>query len=159
MRTQKIILLLAVLVTSLSSQAQVSVSVNIGTPPVWAPAAPETVTYYYLPDIEVYYDVPARTYIYFGNGAWRRSSYLPSWYRGYNLAQGHTVYLSNYRGRTPYTYFKEHKLKYRGNSDWKTKPQNHNARGHKAIPRSSRNQGNAHQESKHQRTQKGHDKK
>jgi hypothetical protein len=145
MRTQKIILLMALLATALHGQAQVSISVNIGTPPVWAPTAPVTVEYYFLPDIQVYYDVPARTYIYFGNGAWRRSRFLPSRYRGYNLAQGHTIYLSDYHGRTPYAYYKEHKVKYKGNSDWKNKQQDHGNRGRKAEARQGRNQGNNHE--------------
>jgi hypothetical protein len=148
MRTQKIMLSIALLVASLSGQAQVSVSVNIGTPPVWAPAAPVTVEYYYLPDIQVYYDVPARTYIYFGNGAWRRSRFLPSRYRGYNLAQGHTIYLSDYHGRTPYAYYKEHKIKYKGNSDWKKNQQDNGNHGWKAVPRNGRNQGKNREERK-----------
>lgn len=150
---------IALLVASLSSHAQVSVSVNIGTPPVWAPAAPVTVDYYYLPDIEVYYDVPARTYIYFGNGAWRRSRFLPARYRGYNLAQGHTIYLSDYHGRTPYSYFKEHKVKYRGNSDWKKNQQDHGNRGRKSASRHSGNQGNNREESRGRGRHNGHGKK
>lgn len=159
MSTQKIILSIALLVASLSGQAQVSVNVNIGTPPVWAPAAPVTVDYYFLPDIEVYYDVPGRTYIYFGNGAWRRSRFLPARYRGYNLAQGHTIYLSDYHGRTPYTYFKEHKVKYRGNADWKKNQQDNGNHGRKAESKHGRNQGKNHEENRGRGRQNGHDKK
>lgn len=119
MRTTKLVVLIALFAATVSSKAQVSVNVNIGTPPVWAPAAPVEVQYYYLPDIEVYYDVPARMYIYFSNGAWRRASYLPSRYRGYDLYHGHTVYLNDYHGRTPYVYYKQHKVKYRGDYGWK----------------------------------------
>lgn len=155
MKTKKIIFLLAVVVASVSGQAQVSVSVNIGTPPVWAPAAPVTAEYYYLPDIEVYYDVPARTYIYFGNGAWRRSTYLPARYRGYNLAQGHTIYLTNYHGRTPYAYFKEHKVKYRGNNSWKANPTNHDNYRRKTISNHGRENGNHSQGRKENGGRKG----
>lgn len=156
MSTQKIILSIALLVATLSGRAQVSVSVNIGTPPVWAPAAPVAVEFYYLPDIEVYYDVPARTYIYFGNGAWRRSRFLPARFRGYNLAQGHTIYLSDYHGRTPYTYYKEHKVKYRGNSDWKKNQQDNGNHGRTAAAGRRQNSGSNHGERSGRREKNEH---
>jgi len=92
--------------------AQVSVSVNFGTPPVWAPADRLEVQYYYLPDIDVYYDVPHQQYIYLYNRTWIRASVLPSRCRNYNLRNGNIVYLTDYRGNSPYMYHKKHKLKY-----------------------------------------------
>jgi hypothetical protein len=81
MKTKKLFFLLVTLVAfTLTSKGQVSVNVNLGTPPVWAPKAPVDVHYYYLPDIEVYYDVPARRYIYLRNGRWQRSATLPTYY-------------------------------------------------------------------------------
>lgn len=122
MRTQRLFyLLVTLLAVTVSSQGQVSVNVNVGTPPVWAPAAPVEVRYYYLPDIEVYYDVPARRYIYLRNGSWHRSAALPARYRGYNLRRGQTIYLTDYRGNAPYSYYKTHKVKYKGNGNWKNK--------------------------------------
>lgn len=85
----------------------------------WAPKAPVNVKYYYLPDIQTYYDVPAQRYIYQNNGNWVRTASLPANYRGYDLRNGNTVYLSDYRGNTPYVLFKEHKVKYKGNGKWK----------------------------------------
>lgn len=99
--------------------ASAQVTIQYGTRPVWAPNAPATVKYYYLPDIETYYDVPARRYIYMNNGTWVRTAALPAYYRGYDLRGGRTVYLSDYRGNTPYVLFKEHKVKYKGNGKWK----------------------------------------
>ena len=99
--------------------AQVSVNVNIGVPPVWATAAPVGVQFYYLPDIETYYDVPSRQYIYLNNGVWIHSVSLPYRYRTYNLHNGHTVYLTDYRGTKPYKFYKQHKVKYVGNKKWK----------------------------------------
>jgi hypothetical protein len=88
-------------------------------PPTWAPKAPTTVKYYYLPDIQTYYDVPAQRYIYYNNGTWTRTAALPAYYRGYDLKNGKTVYLTDYKGNTPYVLFKEHKVKYKGNGQWK----------------------------------------
>ncbi|MEC4005726.1 hypothetical protein OX283_013730 [Flavobacterium sp. SUN052] len=94
------------------SSAQVSINVNFGTPPVWAPADRVEVQYYYLPDIDVYYDVPQRQYIYLSNSRWVRTGYLPQRCRNYNLRGGNIVYLTDYRGNSPYAYHKNHKVKY-----------------------------------------------
>ena len=107
------ILLFAFLVNA-STQAQVSVNVNFGTPPVWAPAEPVASQYYYLPDIDTYYDVPAQRFIYVRNGQWVRAQKLPARFNGYNLRTGQVVYLTDYRGKSPFTYHKKHKIKYLG---------------------------------------------
>lgn len=116
MKTLKFILLGLVL-TSFTMQSQVSVNVNFGTPPVWAPADRIEVQYYYLPEVDVYYDVPAQRFIYIRNGSWYRSAALPAKYRGYNLRGANIVYLTDYRGNAPYKFHKTHKVKYgkRGN--------------------------------------------
>jgi hypothetical protein len=110
-------LVLAAFMSFSSLKAQVSVNVNIGSPPVWAPANHVEAQYYFLPDIDAYYDVPAARFIYIRNGAWYRSAHLPDRCRNYNLRGGNIVYLTDYRGNAPYTYYKAHKIKYkkRGN--------------------------------------------
>lgn len=137
MKTMKLVLLSALIGLAMNSQAQVSVNINVGTPPVWAPNAPAEVHFYYLPDIEVYYDVPARNYIYLSNGRWIRSASLPGIYRGYDLRRGRTVYLTDYRGDRPYSYYKTHRVKYKGNGKWKKdhyykgKSHGHRGKGHR----------------------------
>ena len=110
------LLVLGLLISSFNMQAQVSVNVNLGTPPVWAPADRVEVQYYYLPEIDAYYDVPAERFIYIRNGGWYRSASLPARYRGYNLRGANVVYLTDYRGNAPYHYHKNHKVKYRKNA-------------------------------------------
>ena len=112
MKTIKLIALTIFLFASTVNHAQVSVSVNIGTPPLWGPVGYSQVQYYYLPDVQAYYDIRATKFIYFGNGAWIRSSYLPRQYRNYDLYNGYKVVLNDYHGTTPYTNFKSHKAKY-----------------------------------------------
>ena len=112
MKTIKFILL-GFLLNSFTMQSQVSVNVNFGTPPVWAPADRVEVHYYYLPEIDVYYDVPAQRFIYIRNGSWHRSAALPARYSGYNLRGANIVYLTDYRGNAPYKLHKKHKAKYR----------------------------------------------
>ena len=99
-------------ITATNIQAQVSVNVNLGTPPVWAPADRVETQYYYLPEIDTYYDVPSERFIYISNGKWIRSTVLPVRYKSYNLNSGRVVYLTDYRGKSPYVYHKKHKVKY-----------------------------------------------
>lgn len=140
MKTLKLIALGVILLVSGSIHAQVSVSVNIGTPPPWGPAGYSNVEYYYLPDIEIYYDVRSAQFIYFGEGKWIRTRYLPRPYRNYDLYGGYKVVLTDYHGPRPYVYFKNHKTKYY--KGYKGRPQrtigkrhddhwDHGNRGHK----------------------------
>jgi len=68
MKTLNILITGALLVLTIAVQAQVSVSVNIGSPPPWGPAGYTEVRYYYLPDVEAYYDVQTSMFIYYGGG-------------------------------------------------------------------------------------------
>lgn len=95
-----------------ASQAQVSVNVNLGKPPVWAPAESVATQYYYLPEIDSYYDVPAERFIYPNNGKWVRAKKLPKKYQSYNLRGGKVIYLTDYKGNAPYAFHKNHQEKY-----------------------------------------------
>lgn len=121
MKTLKLITLSLLFFIAGQSQAQVGVNVNIGTPPAWGPVGYSNVDYYYLPDVEAYYDIRASQFIYYGNGKWNRNRYLPGPYRNYDLYSGYKVVLNDYHGRSPYTYFKNHKVKYY--KGYKGKPQ------------------------------------
>ena len=96
---------------TLSAQAQVSVNVNIGTPPVWGPVGYAEARYYYIPDIEAYYDIPSAMFIYFDGGGWVRAAYLPYRYRHYDLYGAYKVCLDDY-GPNPYIYYKKHRKMY-----------------------------------------------
>jgi hypothetical protein len=119
------------------SQAQFTVSLNIGTPPLWGPVGYAEARYYYLPDVEAFYDVHSSMFIYFGDGAWIHRSYLPGRYKNYDLYGGYKVVMKDYHGNTPYSHFKEYKTRYaRGyhGRDQKTigeRPGHGNPRGNK----------------------------
>lgn len=53
--------------------------------PQWAPPYYQGVRYYYLPDIEAYYDLSSRQFVYLSNGRWYDSSECPSIYAGFDL--------------------------------------------------------------------------
>lgn len=116
---------LLALCMSTASNAQVSVNVNVGTPPKWAPATPAGVEYYYLPDIDAYYDIRTTEYIYISNGNWIRARQLPAVYRSYNPYRGRTIIINDYHGRSPYVKYKTHKVKYHGKAAVK-----HPGKGH-----------------------------
>ncbi len=97
------------------AKSQVSVNVNIGSQPAWGPVGYDYVEYYYLPDVEAYYYVPKRQFIYLAGDVWVHSHSLPPAYRNYNLYNGYKVVLNEPR---PYSYFKTHRQKfaqYKGN--------------------------------------------
>jgi len=112
MKTLKLGLVGIMLVFAVASQAQVAVTVNIGAPPMWGPVGYSGVQYYYLPDVQAYYDVPASMFIYQSGGIWIHRTYLPTRYRNYDLYSGYKVVLRDYHGHTPYNHYKEHKVKY-----------------------------------------------
>ncbi|KIA84114.1 hypothetical protein [Flavobacterium sp. AED] len=112
MKTLKLIAAGIILLVTSSIHAQVSVNVNIGTAPSWGPSGYSNVDYYYLPDVEAYYDIRATQFIYFNGGRWIRSRYLPGQYRNYDLYNGYKVVLNDYHGSRPYSNFKNHKVKY-----------------------------------------------
>lgn len=112
MKTLKLITLALLFFASTSNYAQVSVSVNFGTPPQWGPVGYTEVSYYYLPDVESYYDIRAQQFIFLNNGVWIRSHNLPYHYRGYDLYNGYKVVLNDYHGSRPYVHYSEHKVKY-----------------------------------------------
>ncbi len=112
MKTLKLIVFAWILLLGFQASAQVSINVNIGSPPPWGPAGYTDVRYYYLPDVEAYYDIETAMFIYYGGGVWIHRSYLPARYRGYDLYSGYKVVMVDYRGNAPHTYYNEYKVKY-----------------------------------------------
>ena len=158
MKTLKLIIAGIILFASANTmQAQVSVNVNIGSPPAWGPAGYSAVDYYYLPDVEAYYDVRATQFIYFGGGKWIRSRNLPNQYRNYNLYNGYKVVLNDYHGSRPYSNFKTHKAKYY--KGYKGKPQKSigsNRSNANKVYKSNGNNGNGNNGNKGGKGNNGH---
>jgi len=65
---------------SASAQVKVDLNVNIGSQPLWGPTGYDHAEYYYLPEYDVYYDVPHRQYIYWNNGRRVTAATLPARY-------------------------------------------------------------------------------
>lgn len=112
MKTLKLIMVIGIAILFGGLKAQVSVGINIGSPPPWGPVGYTEVRYYYLPDVEAYYDIQTSMFIYYGAGVWIREAYLPVRYRSYDLYSGYKVVMTDYHGNAPYTNFSQYKVKY-----------------------------------------------
>lgn len=77
-----------------TAQVSFSVGVNIGNQPEWGPVGYDHADYYYMPDIDAYYDVNAHSYIYYNNNVWVRSGALPPRYAGYDMYHGYKVVIN-----------------------------------------------------------------
>jgi len=112
-------ILLAMLGSALAiyqpAKAQVSVNINIGAQPQWGPRGYNYVDYYYLPDIQSYYHVPSRQFIYLERNQWVQRRNLPIRYRNYNLYSGRKVVINRPR---PYLKHNVHYANY-------SRPANH----------------------------------
>jgi len=112
MKTLKLITIGMALFLAGSLQAQVTVTLNLGSPPPWGPIGYTEAHYYYLPDVEAFYDVQSSTFIYYTGGKWVHRNYLPRRYRNYDLYGGYKVVMTDYHGNAPYSHFKEYRSKY-----------------------------------------------
>lgn len=101
------LLIISVLVFVQPLQAQVKLNVNIGNQPVWGPVGYDYAQYYYFPDIDAYYDIPRREYVYLNGNSWLFSPTLPTRYhfdvyRGYKVVVNEPqpwLHADVYRGR------------------------------------------------------------
>jgi hypothetical protein len=87
-----------------AAPAHAQVNININTAPPVVVGAPANAQYYYIPEANAYYDVPARRYIVQRNGQWAHYERLD----GYDPRNFHPQYIE-YRGDSPWTY--DHKGK------------------------------------------------
>jgi hypothetical protein len=115
---KKILFISAILLSAFcyKSEAQVRVNINIGLQPIWGPPGYDYVDYYYLPDLDVYYDVPRGLFVYFDYGRWNFSAALPGRYSGFDLYNSYKVVIN---ARDPWlrnNYYRSHYDGYRGRS-------------------------------------------
>lgn len=92
-----------------SAQVSVSLNLNIGSQPDWGPTGYDHVDYYYMPDIDSYYDVANHQYIYLSGSRWTRSSSLPARYGNYDLYHGYKVVVNEPK---PYLHNRVYRAKY-----------------------------------------------
>jgi len=106
-----LLMLSSFLYQSATAQAHVNLRVNIGSQPAWGPVGYDYVDYYYLPDIDAFYYVPNRQYIYQEQGRWLFSTQLPVRYNSYDIYNGYKVVVNK---PTPYKYAQTYRTRYSG---------------------------------------------
>ncbi len=114
MKKQIWLIALLLACTGINSRAQVSVNINIGLQPIWGPVGYDYVEYYYIPDIDVYYDVRQQQYVYFDNNVWIIRRSLPPRYSSYNLYSGYKVVINDPKPWTRHEQYRTQYVQYRG---------------------------------------------
>jgi hypothetical protein len=95
----------------LATRAQVFARMPVAAPPSWAPPGYTRAQYYYLPDLQVYYDVPAASFLLSYRGQWIALRQLPPMYRSYDLYAAPKVVL-DYQGPSPYRHYEVHRQRF-----------------------------------------------
>lgn len=119
---KKIIFTAAILISCLSfkiadAQVRFSVGVNIGSQPEWGPVGYDHADYYYIPDVDAYYDVNAHQYVYLNNNVWVRGPYLPGAYRDYDVYHGYKVVVNQRNPWVRNDYYRNRYAGYMGRRD------------------------------------------
>jgi len=97
-----------------AAQVHIGVHLNIGSQPEWGPVGYDYVNYYYLPDVNAYYDVPAHCYVYEDGGVWVHRTYLPGRYRNYDVYRGYKVVVNRPNPWLRNAYYRNAYAGYRG---------------------------------------------
>jgi hypothetical protein len=108
---EKVFLLMLLFTCSLSS-AQASNNEQSSLPT----AKKTEIRYYYFPNLEAYFDLQEKVYLYKEDGEWVEAEELPANYGGYSLYNKVRVSIEDYDGDEPYLMLAEHKKKYPYNS-------------------------------------------
>lgn len=90
-------------------QAQVHVNINIGQQPLWGPVGYDYVQYYYIPELNVYYDVINGMYIYPQRNRWINAVALPPRFGHFDLFMMHKVVINQ---MNPFRYNHNHRKQY-----------------------------------------------
>ena len=86
-----------------------SVGFNIADQPGWGPTGYDRADFYYIPDIDSYYSVSERQYIYRDGSGWTHAQSLPSSYSGYDPYHSYKVVVNEDK---PYQNHNSHQAKY-----------------------------------------------
>ncbi len=108
----------AVLLSSTAfAQLSVRVNFNVDRQPIWGPTGYDHVEFYYLPDIDVYYNVPQHRYFYSEGSRWKSGSSLPSRYRGFDLYNSYKVVVNEPKPYLNDATYKEKYSSFKGRHD------------------------------------------
>ncbi|MDR1221279.1 MAG: hypothetical protein LBL07_00155 [Tannerella sp.] len=93
------------------ADGQVHVSVNINVQPAWGPSGYDYAEFYYIPEINVYYDLVHQLFYYHNRGRWISTLFLPVMYSQYDFYSLYKVVLNGVP--YPWKYNSRHRRAYR----------------------------------------------
>jgi hypothetical protein len=99
------------------AQVHVSLGLNIGSQPEWGPVGYDHADYYYMPDVDSYYDVSAHQYVYRENNVWVHRPYLAARYRNYDVYHGYKVVVNDRNPWERHNVYHARYANYRGRHD------------------------------------------
>ena len=105
------------LASPLNAQVSFSLNLNLDSQPAWGPTGYDYVGYYYLPDIDIYYNVPQHRFYYNERGLWIGRSSLPSRYRNYDLYNSYKVVVNEKQPWRNHESYREKYSSYRDRHD------------------------------------------
>src|ERR1017187_4632790 len=100
MRYLFVIIVALFLSSALNAQIHANLNFNLGSQPIWGPTGNDYVENYYLPDIEVYYNVAAHGYYYNERERWISSINLPTRYHNFDLYNAHKIVINEKQPRS-----------------------------------------------------------
>jgi hypothetical protein len=68
--------------------------------------------YYYFPNLQAYFDVLKKEYIFKVNGEWQYAAELPKDYGGYSLYKMTRTFITDFDGEEPFQFLDSHKKMY-----------------------------------------------
>jgi|SRR6516165_4766465 hypothetical protein len=107
------------------AQVHVSLNINIDAQPKWGPVGYQHVDYYYMPDIDVFYDVPGQHFIYMEGGRWIFAAALPHRYEHFDMYRGYKVVVNEPRPYLHCDVYREQYGKYKGHYGEQTAIRDH----------------------------------
>jgi hypothetical protein len=127
---KKLIIMSVLLASSFiykAADAQVNVNINLGSQPQWGPSGYDHVDYYYMPDLDMYYNVPNRSYTYLQGNRWVTVNSVPAQYRNYDFYKGYKVVVNE---QSPWNHNNNYKTRYASYRDNYSQPniRDHNSK-------------------------------
>lgn len=112
----------------ISAVSAQNININLDKQPAWGPSGYDYAGYYYLPDINVYFDIDNSLFYYLNGGKWISGQYLPDKYKKYDLYNMYKVVLTE---KQPWLQNKSHKKlysQYKGNKTQEPIRNNNNSK-------------------------------
>lgn len=94
---------------SLAPAQNINININLDKQPSWGPSGYDYAGYYYIPDLNVYYDIANSLFYYLSGSNWISNQYLPDKYRKYDLYSMYKVVIND---QQPWSQNKTHKKSY-----------------------------------------------